>query len=389
MKKTYKIILIFFLLLLLTGCWDLIEIDERLFVSAIGIDIYTGDKEDQPEVHPEENYLTQQDRFVIIYSAPNLKALGKNPTSDKPRILTASISNNAYETTKEIATRTNRNLSFRHLKTFIIGEDVAKNPEYMKEIFDDLDRHELLSKKLSVLIAKGTAKEVMAIEDPFEPLTGYLIDGILKKKQGSSRYNTQNLNDILIELYSSGNALAPRVVAGKGEVKVAGSAIIKDYGFVGWLGEIENIAAMFFLDKIDKAVINANYKNTTVPFEISNSKTKYKLEAEGDKIKFIVYIKAEGAILEYKLDTKVRVFDEKTIKEVELLVEEAIKKEVLALVGKLQKEFKTDVLGVGIYIKKYKPDLWEDIKDDWDQVFTKVEIEVNTEVKARRIGMTK
>ncbi len=391
MNKARKLCILLALMLLLTGCWDLIEINDRLFVSAVGIDLYKGKESEEHEHRSslEENDLMLEDRFIITYIAPNLKAIGKHATSDKPRIVMASISNNAYETTKELNTRTNRNLSFRHLKVYIIGEDVAKNPDYMKEIFDDLDRHELLSRKISFLIAKGTAKEIIDIEDPFEPVTGQLIDGILKKKQGSARYNTQSLDDILTDLYSDGDALIPRVVAGEGEVKVAGSAVIKDYKFVGWLGEMENIAAMFFLNRANTVLINVKYKDISVPYAIKSNKTKYDVKVENGKIKYIVNISTEGDISAFKLATKEKALDDKTIKEVEKLVEDALKKQILETVTKLQKEFKTDVIRVGDYISKHKPDLWEQVKDDWDNVFSNIDMEVNIDVKTRRIGLTK
>lgn len=391
MNKARKLCILLPLMLLLTGCWDLIEINDRIFVSAVGIDLYKG-KENGKYEHrspSEENDLMLQDRFVITYSAPNLKAIGKNATSNKPRIIMASISNNAYETTKELATRTNRNLSFRHLKAYIIGEDVARNSDYMKEIFDDVDRHELLSRKLSFLIAKGTAKEIIDIEDPFEPLTGQLIDGILKKKQGSARYNTEVFNDILTDLYFDGDALIPRVVAGEGEVKVAGSAVIKDYKLVGWLGEMENIAAMYFLDRVNAVLINVKYKDINVPYEIKSNKTKYDVKVENGKVKYIVNINTEGDISVFKLTTKEKAFDDKTIKEIEKLVENALKKQILDIVTKLQKEFKVDVIRVSDYISKHKPDLWDQVKDDWDNIFSNIDIEVNVDVKTRRVGMTK
>ncbi len=391
MKTPYKLIIILCMSILLTGCWDLIEIDQYFFISAMGIDIYKAEEHatDGAEQEAVGNELAQQDRFIVTYSAPDLRAIGKNATSQEPRIVMASISNNPYETTKELATRTNRNFTFRHTKVILIGEEVARNQEYMKEIFDNLGRHEQLSRKINVLVVKGMAKEVMEIEDPFEPVTGYLINQIIDKKQGTSRYNSMVLEEVLTELYFNGNVLLPRTMPGKGEVKVSGSGIIKDFTLIGWLGEIENISAMFLMNRVNNAVINIEYDNAIVPYVITSSKTKPHITVDGDKIKYTVNIVSEGYIQQYKLGAEKSITEQNTIMGIEDKLEDTLEKQIQATFNKLQKEFKVDAIGLGRHISKYEPAIWDDIKDNWEEIFTAIEFEVNVDARLRRIGMTK
>ncbi|WIV12271.1 Ger(x)C family spore germination protein [Proteiniborus sp. MB09-C3] len=391
MKTPCKLIIVLCMAILLTGCWDLIELDQYFFISTIGIDTYNPEENaaDEVEREVEGNEISKENRFVVTYVAPDLRAIGKNATSDKPRIVMASISSNPYETTKELATRTTRNFTFRHTKVVLLGEEIAKNREYMKEILDNLGRHDQLSRKLNVLVVKGTAKEVINIEDPFEPETGYLINQIIGKKQGSSRYNDMVLEEILTELYFSGNALFPRAIPGKGEVKVGGSGIVKDFKLVGWLEDAENISAMFLMNRVSTAVINIVHENAIVPYVITNSHTKNHVTMDGDKIKYTVNITTEGYIQQYKLGAKEKITDQKTIMNIENELEDTLSKQIRATFNKLQKEFKVDALGLGRNISKYNPKLWDDIKDDWEDIFPDIEFEINVDARLRRIGMTK
>lgn len=376
MKTPCKLIIVLCMAILLTGCWDLIELDQYFFISTIGIDTYNPEENaaDEVEREVEGNEISKENRFVVTYVAPDLRAIGKNATSDKPRIVMASISSNPYETTKELATRTTRNFTFRHTKVVLLGEEIAKNREYMKEILDNLGRHDQLSRKLNVLVVKGTAKEVINIEDPFEPETGYLINQIIGKKQGSSRYNDMVLEEILTELYFSGNALFPRAIPGKGEVKVGGSGIVKDFKLVGWLEDAENISAMFLMNRVSTAVINIVHENAIVPYVITNSHTKNHVTMDGDKIKYTVNITTEGYIQQYKLGAKEKITDQKTIMNIENELEDTLSKQIRATFNKLQKEFKVDALGLGRHISKYNPKLWDDIKDDWEDIFPDIEL---------------
>jgi spore germination protein KC len=45
-------------------------------------------------------------------------------------------------------------------------------------------------------------------------------------------------------------------------------------------------------------------------------------------------------------------------------------------VEKIQKEFKTDVLGLGLTLKQRHPSVWRLYEGKWDEVFPEVEVEV-------------
>ena len=69
-KSKIKVVLYqIMLIVLLTGCWDKVEINERAFVSVIGIDKYTQEGNNVP---------LELERFEVTYLYPNLKAIGKN-----------------------------------------------------------------------------------------------------------------------------------------------------------------------------------------------------------------------------------------------------------------------------------------------------------------------
>ena len=61
LRKRFFFIIIILLSSLLVGCWDMIEINDRDYISALGIDLYEG-----PDKSPEK-------RFVMTYVYPNIK----------------------------------------------------------------------------------------------------------------------------------------------------------------------------------------------------------------------------------------------------------------------------------------------------------------------------
>lgn len=384
MMKFIKIILIITMILTLTGCWDKIEIDQRAFVSAIGIDTYKPNNNQDTE-EPEKS---SRNRYVITYVIPNLDAIGKNAVSDKRRFVLSSIGSNPYQTTRQLSTRLNKVMFFKHMKALIIGEDIARNSEYFKEIMDSVERNFELSRKINVMIAQGTAKEIMEVEPEAEPVTGTFLTQI-SENVNTARFNPQTLGDILLSLHFDGNAVLPRVVHGENEIKVAGSAIIKDYKLVGWLGELENRSILFLRDRVKGSIVDVVQNKAVVPYIITDSSTKKSVKAENEKIIANILIEMEGFAEQYKLDAPKELLDEETIRSIEKKVENQVKKDIEGVIEKLQEEFKVDIIGLGEYISKFKPDLWESVKDDWDEVFTDVVINISVKAKLRRVGMTR
>lgn len=67
MKKGFFLLLMISLVLL-CGCWDKVEVDQRIFVSSIGVDLYRN---------------SEMNRYIVTYEYPNINSIGKNATEDQ------------------------------------------------------------------------------------------------------------------------------------------------------------------------------------------------------------------------------------------------------------------------------------------------------------------
>ena len=50
-------------------------------------------------------------------------------------------------------------------------------------------------------------------------------------------------------------------------------------------------------------------------------------------------------------------------------------------------ETNSDVLGLGNLIYRKKPRVWEEIEDDWDDIFPELEVDIIVEVEQKRTGL--
>ena len=73
--------------------------------------------------------------------------------------------------------------------------------------------------------------------------------------------------------------------------------------------------------------------------------------------------------------------DENQISELENTSEKIVEKNILDLIQKSQTKFKTDVFGIGSMVYRKDPKLWKQVKDNWDEIFTTMEVEVHTNIE--------
>ncbi|KPU27455.1 hypothetical protein TR13x_05130 [Caloranaerobacter sp. TR13] len=382
MVKLKKIIIIFMCIILLTGCWDKVEINDRAFISAIGVDVHG----DGGELEKKESGYN---KFTITFVFPNVKAIRKGGGGEKPRFILSSMGQNIFHVSNALTTRSNKTMFFGHTKAIIIGEKVARDSDTFKQIFDELERTHEIGRKVGVFISQGEAKEVIEIEPSLEPVTGTYLTGLSKAKEKSSRFTPKTIGDILPSLHDCKCALIPRIVPTKNEIKVAGAAVIRDYRLVGWLGEIENRSVMFITDEVTSEDIDLINDNAIISYSVTDSVAKKTGKIENGQIVVNINVSMEGVLQQYKLKTSKDVLDDKLLRKLEGMIENKVKNEIEGTIKKIQKEFKADVIGIGDYLSKFKPDIWDKVKDDWDDVFPEVNIKVNVKAKIRRIGMNK
>ena len=97
---------------------------------------------------------------------------------------------------------------------------------------------------MKLVIAQGDAYHVIKVSPEIEELLGIYLDNLIELVTLSGRLQRKNLGEAARELYSTGNALLPRARPEETEVIVGGSAVIKNWRLVGWLGELETMGSL-------------------------------------------------------------------------------------------------------------------------------------------------
>src|SRR5690625_3513378 len=142
--KICFLILIIILTILATGCWDMVEINERIFPYTAGID---------------NNYqsVDQKYKYIISFSYPNINALDNNSSSATKVFSVSTEASNIFEATHNLSNQIQEPIDLKHLKVLSISEDVAKDPNSIRQILDGINRDFVINKMVHLMVVKGSA----------------------------------------------------------------------------------------------------------------------------------------------------------------------------------------------------------------------------------------
>ena len=371
-----KILLIVLMLVtsLITGCWDMIEVNQRIFPYTAAIDINHG----------------AEDKLSITYTYPNINALGKNPTQDEKIFAITETTNSLFEGIHNLGSKIRYPFYLRLLKVIILSEEVALNEDIIRQIVDGVNRDYILNKKIQLTVVKGSSKSFMISglkyirqESDEGPLYGLLIN-----EQNSTNFTPKPVADFIRDMDTSNASIVPLSISHEDEQEVSGGAVFKGYKLVGYIDHIQNTAITILNNHAKEEFLQTKFKDDFITVLGTNFKTKRKLIEDKENISVLFSVEVEGQLQEYILTDEVTIDTVEVIEGMEKALEDKLKMDLEMAIEKMQDGYKADVLHIGDYLRKFHTKVWKQVEGDWDKIFPEIKILVEVDVKLRRRGLT-
>jgi spore germination protein KC len=389
-KYIFITFLILLPLLLITGCWDRREINNLAIISAIAID----------KAREEEKIL-----LSIQIEKPGQLGRGGivgggGQSTNKPYVILSSTGKNIFEAQRLLATHTSRSLYWAHCKVLIIGKEMARVG--IGSILDFFDRHYNSRRRMWLVIANGEAKDVLQITNTIEKDPAQTLN-LLFRHGTSKGFYLSDMNYFLKRLSTEGvQPLAARIQIMKNnnqetaknteekptEIKLTGTSVFNEKKLIGWLDETETLGLLLILGKAQKAGFNLpcpTNKNEDIGIHTRRLNSKIVPEIHEGKIAIKIKITIEGDVVSTQCDldlTKTSILESLNKKYAEL-----IRKKVQITLKKAQKDYQVDFLGFGETIMRKYPHFWKKIKDNWDEIFPIIHVNIEIDANIRRTGL--
>ena len=358
-------------LLLLCGCWSRNEISELSIVMGVAV---------EKDEKNETGLITQ----IVVPENVGLGS-GNGRGSGKPYV-------NIYTGCKHIAegmvragNQSDKEIYLSHNLVILFDDDVAKEGIYPQ--LDYFLRNNEMRLNVLLFVTEDDVKEIMNIKSETYQIPATYIASLGVALRESSEGVSKNLLEFITDMLKKSNAsLVPIVTyddtSEPKSLRVTSSALFKDDKMVAKLSPNETRGIMWLNDTIERGVIITEIDGEAVSARINGSSTKRRVYADKDgKVSVACDIRTE---LFLKSDKNgIVVFD--NMDRIKNKLAEEIKSEIRSSFDKMQ-EKGTDVYGFAhnIYQKDFRT--WEKIKDDWENIFRNLQVDLNVEVILRETG---
>ncbi|WP_032121286.1 Ger(x)C family spore germination protein [Clostridium amazonitimonense] len=392
--KKIKIVLIMLICMSFTGCWDKVEIDRRVFVSTIGIDVGKDIQREQELKNFKEDQLFSQrdlDKLKITYSFPDISDFAPNKAVIKGDNMFTVDTYSMEGALGEISSRSSRNVYMEHARLIMLSNDILTYPYTMTEIFDYLERQPKINRKAYVVMTEGKPEDFIKFKPQIDSHIQSYISGLMENSNRNGYVLPVTLNELLMLLTKNGNAIIPsiKIDKEKNELILTGTSIIKNYEFKGKLDPIGTLNLEILRGKLKSGIKVVYDEGHPIDFEIDgvNRKIKAHKDGEGSNLVIDIDINLEGTIKSAYFGKKD--FDKEKLKELEDSFDKSIEYECSKVVEYLQKEAKVDAIGINDHIEKFNPSIWKEVKDNWEESFSGAQINIKVNTFIRRVGITK
>lgn len=371
--------------LFLTGCWDRRELNELGITMALGID----------KVEDEYQVTAQ----VVVPSEVSMKA----GTGRSAVTLFQASGETVYEAFRKMTKYSPRKIYPGHLRILVISEDLAK--EGIGESLELLSRDWEFRSDFYVVVARDlTASEVLNVTTPIESIpANKMFDALQISENNWAGTDGIILDELLADLISDGKEAVLTGIQVIGNQEIGSSkqnvetitpsaliqydhlAVFKKDKLVGWLTEEESRGYADITNSVKKTVTPISCPNegkATIEIIQFNSEVKGNINKGEPEVD--IKIQAEGNVGE--VECPINLMEPETIGELEKIYEKDVEEIINQTIDTLQKQYEADIFGFGEAIHRSNPKEWKKMKEQWDEKFSDLIVNVKVDMKLRRTG---
>ncbi len=396
------------------GCWDRREINQLAFFSSIAVDL--------------EGDLRS---FVAEIRDPKGGGGGGGGTggggiggggaapAQRQVLLASGRGETLLAAGRALALKLPRRGYIAHTRAIIIGEELAR--QGIREVISFVDRNTEFRRTLLFLLSRGPAKDILfKAQGGLQNSLGAEIEGLAQWVKVSGYGFIPSVNQVLLDL-SQGAAttvlpvielglepIPPVTGAGTtgsksgaggdgagGTVEepeqirtlgLAGSGLFQQDKLVGWFDETQTRGWAWVKNHVRQAILElpCDIDNTRVSVNIFAAKAKVSMDAQEGILVGKIEVEVEGNLLEQQCN------HDFTVKEASQALEEQMTDRIAAEITSALEAARaagTDVFDFGAALYRKEPQLWQQLKGQWNETFKTLPVTVEVKATLRRTGL--
>lgn len=321
--------------MLLSACWDKVELENRAFVSVFGID-------------------TVEEGFLVTVLMP---ANGEK----SPEYALVATAAGLYPALQNINLQSAQNAYYGQTKAIVLGADLLNAPEAMSQVLDAMERNREISRKVVLLATDGKASDIVKAKlSDGRPLGMYIAATYMDKGTRLGIAFKKDLEGLTEELRRNRGLTIPRIQVVDGVVKLEGVALVSTEPLLlqGWLGADEVRGLMIAKGRAVGAEVFADMGGNSVPMRVSKNASKLRLGQDEHGLYCKIEVSIKGSIEGYYLGGVPSLSQPSATKALAKAYEQEIESQVALVVSRL-KSTDVDALSMVDHMRKFNYQLFE------------------------------
>ncbi|MGR9049816.1 Ger(x)C family spore germination protein [Halobacillus faecis] len=363
----------FLMLLLLTGCWDIKEIEDVGIVTGMGLDV----NEDKDE-------LTMINQYVVPARIPTQQSSAQQQTAPYQNI--SQSGKTFFEIIRNNSLESNRPPNYTHLKSILTSTALFEK-ERADQVIDLFIRDHEFRRTTPVFLTKDPVLDILST-DPAKELFPSIQIKSLSENFNKNNQNPTNLSigDMSQLISENKSFLIPGITLNEGTIKSSGAGIIEAESskYVGWINVEDMEGVRYIHNTVQGGFIyldEEKVEDGPIILEIKGSKTKFKTKVTGDHLEMTFKI-ATSTTLAEDWGTGRDVYNKGWKKAIEDASNKVTQGKVERVLKLAQQEYRIDFLNVSNWVQIHEPEYWEKHEKEWREIFPDItfKVEVTTEI---------
>lgn len=377
-------------MLLISGCWDMVEIEKRALIGVMIIDL--ADKNEDGEEKSKTSPFCEEkpDAIKVVFGINIPSKLQQGGEGAATTISVGAV--NMADAMEELGSRISRRPFYGQVRLLVFTEKLLEDEKIFREVLDDFERKAIINQQMKIVAFNGKAEDIFNVGAKLESVQSLYIAGIMDNSKVLANTESIDLGELITNLRNGeGTAAIPFLEiehqGEQGDYVINKEALTKDYKLFTILDTKYMKSYKLIRGEFVKGRKLVNYNEIEVPFYIYTAKRRIWLEEGEEKLKYRVKVELEGDI--EQLEFGKELFDPKLLTDFEKVIEDFTARELEATTEYFQKDLEHDFLGFKEHTNKYNYKIFKKYEDNWDEAFRNAEIVYEVKASIRRIGTSK
>ncbi|WLR46648.1 Ger(x)C family spore germination protein [Halobacillus litoralis] len=361
------------MLFLLTGCWDIKEIEDVGIVTGMGLD-----------VNEEKDELTMINQYVVPARIPTQQSSAQQHSAPYQNI--SQSGKTFFEIIRNNSLESNRPPNYTHLKS-ILASTALFQKERADQVIDLFIRDHEFRRTTPVFLTKDPVLDILNTEPAKELFPSIQIKSLSENFQKNNQNPTNlSIGDLSQLISENKSFLIPGITLNEGKIKSSGAGIIdaESSNYVGWI-DVEDMEGVRYIhNTVQGGFIYLDEEKVDdgpIILEIKGSNTKFKTKVTGEQLEMTIKI-ATSTTLAEDWGTGRDVYRKGWKKGIEDASNKVTQGKVEQVLKLAQQEYRIDFLNVSNWVQIHEPEYWEKHEKDWGEIFPDMtfKVEVSTEI---------